>query len=103
MEIGLPFAFGSIGFWKSQTQELFEIIHDSSSQMACVQWLWDQITSTDVASRTFPCSGMDFQLPLNVQSTDFGNSKDYRQLQLSDLIAGSTAKWLTSRVKPKVS
>jgi len=99
MEIGLTFAFGSIGFWKSQCQELFEIIHDSSSQMASVQWLWDQITSTDVESRTFPCSGMNFQLPLNVQSTDFGNSKDYRQLQLSDLIAGSTAKWLTSKWK----
>lgn len=99
MEVGHSFAFGSLGFWREQTRESLEIIHDDSSQMASVQWLWDQITSTDVESRTFKCSGMDFQLPLNVRSTDFGNSKDIRQLQLSDLIAGSTAKWLTSRWK----
>ncbi|WP_443147775.1 DUF3800 domain-containing protein [Nitrospira sp.] len=94
MEIGLTMAYNSIGFWSSKTPASLEIIHDNSSSMARVQWLWDQIVSPDVEERNFYYSGINWQFPLKVSYTEFADSKDFHQLQLSDIIAGSTSKWL---------
>lgn len=65
--------------------------------MAKDQWLWDQLTSPAIESTTVGYDRRFFSFPLGVASTEFRCSTDFLQLQLADVVAGSTAEWCDSK------
>lgn len=91
LDIALSAAIETISYWRKQTGETFEVIHDKSSNMAEEKWMWDAIVSTDVPPTVV---GFDrrrsMHFPLGVSSTTFEDSKAYLQLQYCDLVAGAT-------------
>lgn len=97
MDIGLPTAAGSVNFWRKKFSDAFEVIHDESSSMAKLKWLWDQLTNTRIEPATVGYDSRLWSFPLGVTSTEFRRSNDFVQLQLADVIAGCTAEWCYSK------
>lgn len=93
MDIAVTTAMLTVSHWRDQTGEQLEVIHDMSSRMAKQKWLWDQLVGAEISPRIVGYDRRRMQFPLNVNSTQFCDSRDYLQLQYADLIAGSTAKW----------
>lgn len=98
MDIALTTAAGTVNHWRKQTMERFEVVHDESSSMAKDKWLWDQLTSPAIEAATVGYDRRRFwSFPLGVASTEFRRSIDLLQLQLADIVAGSTAEWCDSK------
>jgi uncharacterized protein DUF3800 len=91
-------ALQAVGYWRGQTTEDFQVIHDSSSNMAREKWIWDTITCCNFPA--FRVGPADFlvEYPLRVTDTTFAPSSDHLQLQFADIIAGATAAWAQSLV-----
>lgn len=79
--------------WRKRTALPLHIVHDHSSQLAKDKWLWDIITSPKVDQRVVGIPGREFIYPLNVQKTEFADSRNFLQLQFCDLLAGASAVW----------
>ncbi|MFI5247230.1 MAG: hypothetical protein ACHQWV_01595, partial [Nitrospirales bacterium] len=97
MDIALTTAAGTVNHWRKHTIEQFEVVHDESSAMAKDKWLWDQLTSPEIGAATVGYDRRLWSFPLGVISTEFRRSIDLLQLQLADVIAGSTAEWCDSK------
>jgi len=93
LDIALSIALNAANFWSTQTTEDLEVIHDSSSNMAREKWLWDQVVCPTLPHKVLACDARDWTFPFRVASTAFADSKDYKQLQLLDLLAGATSEW----------
>jgi hypothetical protein len=80
--------------WRSRREGALEVVHDQSTNMAKQRWLWDALSSPDLAQATFAHRGGTHQFPINVLSTRFADSVRVRQLQVCDVLAGASASCL---------
>jgi hypothetical protein len=97
MDLALPTAFQTVAHWRKKSRALLEVFHDESSGMAREKWLWDQLGNPSVDARTFSHNGGEISFPLGITNTSFPRSNVHPQLQIADLIAGSTAEWCKSK------
>jgi hypothetical protein len=58
------------------------------------KWMWDALTSPDLAAAQFNNPGAVAIFPMNVSTTRFGNSGEEKQLQICDILAGATSAYL---------
>ena len=82
----------SVGWWRSQHDEDFEIIHDESTYFFKRQGIWDMITSSAASSAVVYVGRKSIQFPLRVRSTAEGASEKLASLQVCDLIGGFVAR-----------
>lgn len=85
----------SIHYWHSRLPAEFEVVHDKSSNFfRKIEW-WKQITSPEVAAAVVPIANQQtMNFPLNVVTTRAEDSANSRALQLSDVLAGLSARLL---------
>jgi len=82
--------------WRERHEGPWEVVHDQSSNMAKQKWLWDALSSPDIAQAQFPGPDGPSTFPMNISTTRFGNSESELQLQLCDVLAGATSEWLSA-------
>lgn len=82
-----------INYWMAQITGSFAVTHDRSKPMARSERRL-RAMMVPVASRTIGYGARQAELPLRISSLDFGNSADYPQLQLADLVAGAAVDCL---------
>ena len=82
----------SVGWWRDQHPEDFEIIHDESTYFFKRQHLWDVVTSMTASSAVVRVAHKSISFPLRVKKTSKGDSKQLSSLQICDLIAGFVAR-----------
>lgn len=79
--------------WSEMTSCKFDVIHDSSSQLAKQEWLWSAVFSTYMAPFVHRKFDKTTTFPLKVKSVSFAQSQDHHQLQVCDIVAGATRAW----------
>ncbi|WP_340117890.1 DUF3800 domain-containing protein [Pelagibius sp. 7325] len=99
LDIALPGLVFLGHVWRSRHDDLWQVVHDQSANMAKQKWLWDALTSPDLTAARFENPGGAQQFPMNVAGTRFANSEDECQLQICDVLAGATAAFLRNRVQ----
>ncbi|MEO5372142.1 MAG: DUF3800 domain-containing protein [Magnetococcus sp. DMHC-1] len=76
--------------WRSQNGGPFHVYHDRSSSMAKQKGIWDAISSCHLDQATFPGPGNGTHVfPMNVKTTEFGDSVSKKQIQICDILAGA--------------
>lgn len=88
----------SISHWSDASADPVELFHDHASEFEKVKWLWDAVTSKDAPPIEFFATGKVHKFPLNVRTTNFVDSKDFLQVQISDLLAGAIAETLRGQI-----
>lgn len=89
-------ALRTVEYWRTQTEEPLQIIHDASSNMGKDLWIWNVVTSAEMPSVRVGSGGFMAQYPLRVTETALQDSTCAPQLQLADIVAGATAVWSRS-------
>lgn len=89
----IPGAVYTCHHWRKTTKLPLNLVHDMSSNLAKDREMWEQITSPKIDEMTLGIPGREMVFPLNVQKTEFADSKDHLQLQFCDLLAGASAAW----------
>jgi hypothetical protein len=82
----------SVGWWRSQHVEDFDIIHDESTYFFKRQGLWETITSMTASNAVVYVGQKSILFPLRVRSTTEGSSQKLASLQICDLIGGFVAR-----------
>jgi hypothetical protein len=96
MDIVFPLELEAACFWSNKTTEPLIICHDAASEFSKAMWLWDALTSETAPTGTFMSAGRTYKYPLNIEKTEFIDSKDSASVQICDLIAGAVAECLRS-------
>lgn len=91
LDLALPGLVGLTHCWRAKNEGPWEVVHDSSSNMARQQWLWDKLSGPDIDKAEFPGPHGAGIFPLNVTKTTFADSATEKQIQLCDILAGATA------------
>ncbi|WP_289297675.1 DUF3800 domain-containing protein [uncultured Reyranella sp.] len=94
-DIQFTCVLASVHYWRAHLDAEFEVVHDKSSNFfRKIEW-WNQITSPDVAPATVPIANQQtMSFPLRVVATRAVDSRNSRALQLSDVLAGLSARLL---------
>jgi hypothetical protein len=79
--------------WSERTSCQFDVIHDTSSQLAKQEWLWSAVFSKDMAPFVHRKFDTTTTFPLKVREVRFAQSQYYHQLQVCDVVAGATRAW----------
>ena len=74
LDLALPGLIFIAHIWRSRRQGPLEVVHDQSTNMAKQRWLWDALSSPDLAPATFAHPGGEHSFPINVVSTRFADS-----------------------------
>jgi hypothetical protein len=90
LDLALPGLIFIAHAWRSRREGALEVVHDQSTNIAKQRWLWDALSSPDLAQATFAHRGGTHQFPINVVSTRFADSVRVRQLQICDVLAGAS-------------
>jgi hypothetical protein len=99
LDIALPGLVFLGHVWRNRHDGPWEVVHDQSSNMAKQRWLWDALSSPDLAAARFENPGAPQQFPMNVAHTRFANSESESQLQICDILAGCATAFLRNRVQ----
>jgi hypothetical protein len=85
-------------YWDERAGQPLRLTLDESKYFAESKWIWDALTRPDLPKATFDGGeGGLIHYPLNVEATKTSNSKDVRQLQLADILAGAMGELCASR------
>ena len=88
-----------VGHWRNLCEEDFRIVHDESSNFFHRMDHWNRITNSNVPEQSHPAaSGMLYQFPLRVISTEPVDSKENGSIQLCDILAGLAARGFAPNV-----
>jgi hypothetical protein len=102
LDIALPGLIMIGHSWRARHAGPWELVHDNSTNMARQRWLWDAISSTEVAEARFEnATTADFAatFPMNVIASRFANSATTLQLQVCDILAGATSEFVQRRTR----
>lgn len=94
LDIALPGLVYIGSVWRRRHEGPWEVVHDQSSNMAKRKWLWDTLSSPDMAAARFQYPSGTQIFPLNVSGTRFADSAEEKQLQICDILAGATSAFL---------
>jgi len=84
--------------WDERAGQPLRFTLDESKYFAESKWIWEALTRLDLPEATFQASGdTRIHFPLNVEATRTANSKQVRQLQFADIVAGAMAEFCASR------
>jgi hypothetical protein len=87
--------------WDERAGQPLRFTLDESKYFAESKGIWEALTRPDLPEVTFQTSGdTRIHFPLNVEATRTANSKQVRQLQFADIVAGAMAEFCTSSVNP---
>ncbi|MGO9061890.1 MAG: DUF3800 domain-containing protein [Candidatus Binataceae bacterium] len=87
--------------WDERAGRPLRFTLDESKYFAESKWMWEALTRSDLPKATFQISGdKQVRYPLNVEATRMADSKQVRQLQLADIVAGATAELSATRIDP---
>lgn len=91
MDLALPGLVRLGHHWREKGEGPWRVVHDRSSNMAKQKWMWDRLSASDMTPAQFdgPHGGSIF--PMNVVETRFADSREAKQIQLCDIIAGATS------------
>lgn len=78
-------------FWGKKFVDGFNIIHDDSNTLRTSLENFNRFTNPNLKLTQIGNDERAFQIPLKTQSVSFEDSKELAQLQISDLVASSTA------------
>lgn len=78
-------------FWGKKFVDGFNIIHDDSNTLKMSLENFNRFTNPNLKPTKIGNDERAFQIPLKTQSVTFEDSKKLAQLQISDLVASSTA------------
>lgn len=94
IDVALPGLIFLGHIWRGRHDGPWQVVHDQSTNMAKQKWLWDALSSPDLASALFENPGGSQQFPMNVVGTRFADSVQEQQLQICDVLAGATTAYL---------
>ena len=94
LDIALPGLVFLGHVWRDRHCDLWEVVHDQSTNMAKQKWLWDALSSPDLAAARFENVGFTRQFPMNIANMRFAESTQEKQLQICDVLAGATTSYL---------
>lgn len=77
--------------WRRTIAEPFRIVHDRSKALAREQHIWEVVLSPDVPAAIVGHDRRTIQFPLGVTEVQHADSRDYPELQLTDILAGATS------------
>ena len=89
-------------YWDDRAGQPLRFTLDESKYFAESRWIWDALTRSDLPEVTFDGGDSPIHYPLNVEATRTANSKQVRQLQFADLLAGAMGKFCASRANPSI-
>lgn len=98
-DLGTVYLMDQICHWSDRTSQALEIVHDKSSALAREKHVWEAIVAPDAPPAVVGQDRRTIQFPLRVDSIELADSRDHRQLQLADLVAGAFATHLGSRTR----
>jgi hypothetical protein len=85
--------------WDERAGQPLRFTLDESKYFAEAKWIWEALTRADLPAAAFHGSGdTRIHFPVNVQTTRTANSKQIRQLQFADIVAGAMAESGASRI-----
>ena len=94
LDVALPGLIFLGHVWRGRQNGPWEVVHDQSTNMAKQKWLWDALSSPELASARFENPGAPQQFPMNVAGMRFADSVQEKQLQICDVLAGATTAYL---------
>jgi len=84
--------------WRERHDGPWEAVLDQSSMMAKQKWLWEELSSPQVAEARFEYPHSSQAFPMNVSGTRFADSLHERQIQICDVLAGATVACLRTHM-----
>ena len=103
-DIAVSATFTIMALWrKDKGTSKILLIHDTSSAMSREKIIWDVLVDVKLTSQLLGYDTRTLQLPVAVQETISGDSRDWSGLQLADILAGAmseTARHLLNEQLP---
>jgi hypothetical protein len=72
-------------------------VHDRSKALAREQHIWEVVLSPDVPAAIVGHDRRTIQFPLGVTEVQHADSRDYPELQLTDILAGATSVYVRNK------
>lgn len=94
LDIALQSALTLTELWRKQVTDEITIIHDASSRMAEVFPLWQTFVHPYPPPALLQYKASSTTSSIGVAETYLLNSKDWVGLQLADIVAGATSRWI---------
>lgn len=82
-----------LAYWTSQLDMEFDLVHDESKPLEQEKEMLSYLMSKDEGEIEVGYDRRKFILPFKASGIQFGDSKQIRQLQIADVIAGSGSYW----------
>jgi hypothetical protein len=103
LEIYLTSMLKSVGHWSLKASTPLRLFHDQSNAFFAQRELWRAITSPDVPPQFHPvANGPAIPFPLPIKMSEAVDSKTSAAIQLCDIVAGLTTKFLDTTRSPDV-
>jgi hypothetical protein len=103
LDLSLP-GLAVIGHrWRSLHEGPWEAVYDDSSMMAKQAWLWEAMSSPQLASARFHGPDCEQIFPMNVTATRFARSEHEKQIQLCDILGGAAATSLRAYAEKRIT
>ncbi len=87
--------------WNNQINDKFRIVHDESKPLKKDKESIKILMNNNITKVNIGYGAKKFELPLKVDSFEFGDSKKIKQLQIADIFAGSYFLWLRGKCNGK--
>ncbi|MBI5172792.1 MAG: sel1 repeat family protein [Candidatus Melainabacteria bacterium] len=94
LDLCIPALLATTAHWRNQTNEELILLHDKASELEQAKWTWNGMSAVDAPAHTFESEYLKWEFPLKVSETHFVDSKQHRQIQFCDLLAGAMAEAL---------
>ena len=92
-ELHVTSMLGVISYWRQRFTDDIAVVHDASANFFRRKDVWDTVTSENVPEQDYRLGdGSCVEFPLRVTSTTAMDSVNNRSVQLSDVLAGITAR-----------
>ncbi|CAJ0807722.1 hypothetical protein P3T32_005198 [Ralstonia sp. GP73] len=95
LEPAIPALFSQLGVWSARKSDRFRVVHDKSKPILATQNQFEQMMATSgEPSLLVGYDRRKFHFPLRATSLEQGDSKEYPQIQVSDLCVGAVARFM---------
>lgn len=95
LEPAIPALFSQIGAWGARKSDRFRVVHDKSKPILATQSQFEQMMAmSGEPSLVVGYDRRKFHFPLRATSLEQGDSKEYPQIQVSDLCVGAVARFM---------
>ncbi len=82
-----------LAYWSTQLNREFDLVHDVSKPLEQQEEMLSYLMSKDKTEIEVGYDRRKYKLPFKTSGIQFGNSKQIKQLQIADVIAGAGSYW----------